>query len=72
MFFQEARRKAAAAAADRRLQEIETRGMDADEYHRMNKRHIERERIEQQQNRNETGGLRVSYLIISLSSLLVF
>ncbi|CAF3884521.1 unnamed protein product [Rotaria magnacalcarata] len=63
LHFIEARRQAAAAAATQRLQQLETRGVDQDEYRRLNQRRIEQERIEQQmkaqkQNNNNDGGLR--------------
>jgi hypothetical protein len=64
---QEARRQAAAEAANRRLQQSETRGVDEDELRRMKQRQIERERLEEQHKKlstqnanNNSGGLRVS------------
>ncbi len=64
---QEARRQAAAEAANRRLQQSETRGVDEDELRRMRQRQIERERLEEQNKKlsaqnanNNSGGLRVS------------
>ncbi len=64
---QEARRQAAAEAANRRLQQSETRGVDEDELRRMKQRQIERERLEEQNKKlsgpnanNNSGGLRVS------------
>jgi Flp pilus assembly protein TadB len=65
---QEARRQAAAEAANRRLQQSESRGVDEDELRRMKQRQIDRERLEEQQKKlstqtgNNSGGLRVSEL----------
>jgi len=65
LFFQEARRQAAAEAASRRLHQSETRGVDEDELRRMKQRQAERERIEKQQAKlpkqtDDGSGLRVS------------
>jgi hypothetical protein len=61
---QDTRRQAAAEAANRRLQQSETRGVDEDELRRMKQRQADRDRLEQQasrQNNNDNGGgLRVS------------
>ena len=58
---QEARRQAAAEAANRRLQHSEQRGVDEDELRRMKQRQIGRDHLEEQNKRLSTqpGGLRV-------------
>lgn len=62
---QETRRQTAAQAANRRLQQSETRGVDEDELRRMKQRQLDRERLEQEQRKlpndnNNSDSLRVS------------
>ena len=65
-FLQDTHRQAAAEAANRRLHQSNTRGVDEEELRRMNQRQAERERLEQQArsskqyDNNSGGGLKVS------------